>query len=155
LARATLASLGHAAARPYADQAFRLISGDDALGTGAAQVAVASGHPGALELVEKLMAEALASVPFGRAVPWHTRNRLYELAYALALGGDEARLHAVPLRQLMEREVQSWAPPFGMIELPPKRMCSVLAKIVSTAASGQEPSYCGEPGIAADDLGDY
>jgi hypothetical protein len=53
--------------------------------TSAVQIAVAGDHPQALQIVERLMAETLAKFPKGRIVPWNTRNRLHEMAYALSL----------------------------------------------------------------------
>lgn len=53
LARTTLAEFGPAAA-PWSETAFRAGSADDALGTSAAQVAVAAGHPQALDRVHDL-----------------------------------------------------------------------------------------------------
>jgi hypothetical protein len=145
LARATLASLGPLA-RPYADQAYAQISIDDAMGTGAAQVAVAGGHPNALQSVERLMAQKLASLPEGKAVPWDLRNRLYEMAYALAFGGTQAREHVAPLRDLMSLKVQSWAPPFGMVELPPRRMCDVFVQIMQQPVNDLEFGFCSDNG---------
>lgn len=147
LARATLAGLG-LQAKPYAEQAFRQISMDDAMGTGAAQIAVAGRHPGALRAVERLMAEKLATLPRDRAVPWNVRNRLYEMAYALASGGEQARQHMTALRDLMSRKVQSWAPPFGMIEVPPRRMCRVAAKIMKVGVADLELQYCADKDAA-------
>ncbi|MER8693539.1 hypothetical protein NKI77_20005 [Mesorhizobium opportunistum] len=143
LARATLAGLGKRA-QPYADQAFELISIEDSMGTGAAQIAVAGEHPMALETVERVMADRLATLPRDRVVPRDIRNRLYEMAYALAFGGTQAKQHVAPLRDLMSRKVQSWAPPFGMIELPPRRMCRVLAKITDVPVTDLEFDYCAD-----------
>jgi hypothetical protein len=141
LARATLAKLG-APARLYADRAFAEITISDAMGTTAAQVAVAGGHTQALGATEKLMADALAKIPKGSVVPWAMRNRLYELAQALAYGGAEAKSYAGPLLDLMSREVQSWAPPFGMVELPPSRMCPIASEILEMPIKDLGFVYC-------------
>lgn len=143
LARATLAGLGPLA-RPYANMAFEQITIEDSMGTGAAQVAVAGEHPTALQTIEKLMADKLATLPKDRAVPRDARNRLYEMAYALAFGGAQAKQHVAPLQDLMNRKVQSWAPPFGMIERPPRRMCRVLAAIMNVQISDLEFGYCAD-----------
>jgi hypothetical protein len=145
MARATLAGLGEYAA-PYGARAFMLMGSDDAMGTGAAQIAVAAGHPGALEKVETLMARQLASLPKEQVVPWDARNRLYEMAYALSFGGEQAMHHVRPLQELMSRHVESWAPPFGMVELPPRRMCVVLARIKKIAPKQLEYAYCRDNG---------
>jgi hypothetical protein len=143
LARSTLASLGPLA-RPYADQAFAQISIEDSMGTGAAQIAVAGGHRDALGTVERLMADKLASRPKEHVIPYGERNRLYEMAYALAFGGAQARQHVAPVRDLMSRKIQSWAPPFGMVELPPRRMCEVFVKIMREPVSDPELKYCSD-----------
>jgi hypothetical protein len=123
-ARTTLAGFGGAAA-PWAEKAFQAISAEDALGTSAAQVAVAGGHPQALERVHDLLMDALEAHP-DDPIPLRARDRLYELAHAIAMGGRRAREHADPIYELLGRKVESWAPPFGMLELPPRRMCRVL-----------------------------
>lgn len=143
LARATLAGLGPLA-RPYANIAFAQITIEDSMGTGAAQVAIAGEHPAALQTAEKLMADKLATLPKDRAVPRDARNRLYEMAYALSFGGVQAKQHLAPLQDLMNRKVQSWAPPFGMIELPPRRMCRVLARILNVPTADLEFRYCAD-----------
>jgi hypothetical protein len=126
-ARTTLAGFGGAAAS-WADMAFQAISADDALGTSAAQVAVAGGHPQALDRVQGLFTDLLAAYS-DDPIPLRVRDRLYELAYAIAMGGRAAQTHAGPIHELLGRKVESWAPPFGMLELPPRRMCRVLEYI--------------------------
>lgn len=133
LARAVLAGFGTRAA-DFADQAFQEMSSRDSLGTGAAQVAAATRPGEALPRVEALMTGILASVPPGETVPWHTKNRLYELAYAIMASGPQGAAHDGPLKTLMGREVESFAPPFGMLSLQPKRMCKVLARIEGNVA---------------------
>lgn len=106
------------AATPYADRAFSEISIESSMGTGAAQIAVASGHLQALEKVELLMDQLLATLPGEAPIPWDQRNRLYEMAQALAYGGQAAQEHVSPLRELMSREVESNVTKFGMEALP-------------------------------------
>jgi hypothetical protein len=125
LARAVLAGFGEKAFA-YADIAFGQMSADNSLGTGAAQVAVAAGHPLALGRVEQLMHEVLSAIPRSQAVPWEQKNRLYELSYALTLGREASVPHLAPVRDLLSRKVQSFAPPFGMVELKPKRLCLIF-----------------------------
>jgi hypothetical protein len=140
LARTVLAGFGKQALK-YAAVAYDKMSPDDSLGTGAAQVAAATGYPGALDRIQKMMDDILSSVPDNRAVPWDARNRLYELAYAIYRGGDDAKQHTAPIRSLMKRKVESRAPPFGMVELSPGRMCDVLQRIEG-AASSEEYQFC-------------
>ena len=144
-ARTVLAGFGKQASR-YAAVAYDKMSPDDSLGTGAAQVAAAAGHPGALDRVQKMMEEILSSIPENRAIPWNTRNRFYELAYALHFAGDDAKQHSAPIRSLMRRKVQSHAPPFGMVELSPKRMCALLSSIERTETA-IEYEFCGNTRI--------
>lgn len=140
LARATLASLEGASA--YADRAFLEINIEDSMGTGAAQIAVAGSHPQALQEVEQLMDQLLADLPPDSPVPWEKRNRLYEMAQALAYGGQAAQEHVSPLRELMNREVESSATIFGMVALPPRRMCPLLEKILQIPTAASEYKYC-------------
>lgn len=127
-ARTVLAGFGRQVAS-FGDTAFALISSENSLGTGAAQVAAAAGHPDALRKITSLMSELLSSIPENQAIPWSERNKLYELAYAISFAGEAGRNHLDPILELMKRKVQSWAPPFGMVELSPKRMCDVLRRI--------------------------
>lgn len=150
LSRTALAGFGRAAS-DWAEIGYEQMSGNDSLGTGAAQVAVAAGHPLALSRVERTMRELLSSVPEGQVVPRSIKLRLYELGYALGLAGREAAPHVGPLQDLMRRKVQSWAPPFGTIELSPKRACWLLALVnVDQAAAFAPFSYCSDPGIPND-----
>lgn len=142
-ARATLATLKQRA-EPYAEEAFEQISIENSMGTGAAQIAVAGKHTMALRAVERAMADKLAALPRDRAVPRNVRNRLYEMAYALTYGGTPAKQHVAPLRDLMSRKVESWAPPYGMVELPPRRMCHVLASIMHVPAADLDFPYCAD-----------
>lgn len=132
-ARMVLAGFG-AAARPWSDQAFAMMSAADPMATGAAQIAVGAGHPEALARTRTLMSELLASVPKDRPVPYRTRNRLYDLAYALGMAGLAAEPYSAPLVLLLSRGVESWAPPFGMIDYHPVSMCVVGERIGGRAA---------------------
>lgn len=138
-ARTVLAGFGRQVAF-FGDTAFALISSENSLGTGAARVAAAAGHPDALRKITSLMSELLSSIPADQAIPWDKRNRLYELAYAISFAGEPGRDHLEPILELMKRKVQSWAPPFGMVELSPKRMCDVLRRI-STEKPERNESY--------------
>ncbi|WP_143145626.1 hypothetical protein [Devosia enhydra] len=141
LARATLASI-KGASTPYADRAFSEITIENSMGTGAAQIAVAGGHPQALAKVELLMDQLLVSLPVGGPVPWDQRNRLYEMAQALAFAGPAAKDHVGPLKELMNREVESNATIFGMVSLPPRRMCPLLEQILQVPITETEYTYC-------------
>ena len=112
------------------------------MGTGAAQIAVAGGHPQALSNVEALMNQLLLTLPAEKPVPWEKRNRLYEMAQALGYGGQAAKEHIAPLRELMSREVESNATIFGMVALPPRRMCPLLERILQIPTAATEYPYC-------------
>jgi hypothetical protein len=143
-AMTVLAGFGHESAR-YAAEASAHISSENSLGTGAAQVAAAGGQPGALLQIESLMNELLAAVPNDKPIPLATRDRLYELSWAIAFSGDSAKDYAAPIVRLMGRQVQSAAPPFGVVSLHPKRMCEVLSKIYGDSARvNREFSYCAD-----------
>lgn len=141
LARATLAAI-EGASTPYAERAFAEISIEDSMGTGAAQIAVAGGHPQALRKVQELMDQLLSALPAETPIPWDQRNRLYEMAQALAYGGQAAKEHVAPLRELMNRKVESNATIFGMVALPPRRMCPLLEHILQVPVAETEYSYC-------------
>lgn len=141
-ARLVLAEFGPAA-RPYGRQAFAQISARDSMGTGAAQIAVAAGQPEALDRVRQLMNGLLAQTPPDKPIPRLTRNRLYELAFALGMAGPAAEPYSGPLLQLLDRQVQSFAPPFGLLDLPPTRMCPVAKHIGgAVAAAAARRPYC-------------
>lgn len=143
-AMTVLAGFGHESAR-YAAEAFEQISSENSLGTGAAQVAAAGGQPGALSRIESLMNELLATVPDDKPIPLATRDRLYELSWAIAFSGESAKDHEAPVIRLMGRHVQSGAPPFGVVSLHPKRMCEVMSKIYGDSERvNREFSYCAD-----------
>jgi hypothetical protein len=127
-ARATLAGFGRHASE-FSKVAYESMSDKDSLGTGAAQIAVATGYLDALPRVEAMMNNILSSIPKDKVIPWDTGNRLYELSYAIYFAGPEGKDHVAPIKELMTRTVEKWAPPFGMLDLPPKPMCQVLSRI--------------------------
>ncbi len=126
-ARTVLASLP-SAAEAYAEQAFELIPQPGAMGTGAAQIAVAGGHPEAIGKTVELMRTYLSSAQESEPIPWPTKHRLYELAYALSLATRLDENEVQPVMDLMKRQVESHALQFGLVPLHPKRMCDVLSE---------------------------
>lgn len=126
LAFTVLAEFGVAAA-PYGERAFAAMGSSTPTETGAAQVAVASRYPGALAKVAQLMTAELRTA--GPVVPWLKRERLFELSYALAFGGVEARQHLAPIFQLLDRKVEYNATMFGMEPVDPVPMCLILQRI--------------------------
>jgi hypothetical protein len=72
--------------------AYDQISSDNALGTGAAQVAAAAGHPGALERIANLMDQTIARYPQGgTTMPSERYKRLIELLWSFEVAGPPAR----------------------------------------------------------------
>ena len=141
-ARLVLAEFG-SAAREWAELAMAQISAANQLSTGAAQVAVAGGAPQALPEVQRLMEQLISATPRDKLIPRLTRNRIYELAFALGMAGEGAQPYAGPLVELLDRRVASWAPPFGMIESPPARMCPVAERIGGTVAeAARTKDFC-------------
>jgi hypothetical protein len=144
-ARTVLASFGPSVSK-FGQLAYDQISSATSMGTGAAQVAAAGAHPQALARIEKLMEEALASVPVDQAIPREMRNRLYELSWAIYFAGDAGKKHTKSMHKVMRRQVQSWAPPFGMVNLPPKRLCALLIKIEGEK-SVQDYGFCSDENV--------
>jgi hypothetical protein len=140
LARAILATLGHQTKR-FADQAFTLMDRRTASGTGASQIAVAAGHPLALEKTLRLIDDALVDIPAGQSIPWHTRNRLYELVLALTYSSEKTPDRVAAIEKIMLKKVQSNATMLGMVDLSPKKMCAMMPKI-SPNYDLKKFSYC-------------
>ena len=138
LARTVLASYGKAS-QQYSAKAFSQITAKSSLGTGAAQIAAATEHAGALDLISELMEEVLMKTSSDEVIKFKDRLRLYELAYALYFSKKQATPYLPVLRDLMRRKVASGSS-FGTLSLHPKQMCHIMEEI-----SGQidkEFSYC-------------
>lgn len=142
MARSVLAGFGERAAA-YSDIAFGQMSAEDALGTSAAQIAAATGHPEALRRIQELMDGKLRKFPRTEVIPWDTKKRLYELAYALVLAGAKSRPFIAPMQDLMTRNVESHALQFGMVPLRPKFMCWMTDRIEPGLSSAYD--YCANP----------
>jgi hypothetical protein len=127
-ARTVLAGFG-AQSKEFGNIAYEQMSSKTSMGTGAAQVAAAAEHPNALPRIEQMMEEALSAVPSDKAIPRDTRDRLYELAWAIFISGEDGKRYTKPIHKIMQKKVESWAPPFGMVEIYPKRLCGVLRRI--------------------------
>jgi hypothetical protein len=123
-ARSVLASFGVAAA-PWREAALGSMDAKTSLGTTSAQVAAASRQPAAVTAVADLLAQELSRAHgvIGRE---HAK-RLVELAYGLGAAGEAARPHIKLLTRLLDRKVQSSAPPFGVIERSPSEVCRAIA----------------------------
>ncbi len=142
-ARLVLAEFGRSASEKRAKEAFTQMSASSQMGTGAAQIAVAGGEPQALSAVQRLMDEVLSATPREKPIPPLSRNRIYELAFALGMAGEDARAYAGPLIDLLDRKVLSAAPPFGLVDLPPARMCPVARHIGGmVAVAAQAKEFC-------------
>ena len=132
-ARTVLASFGRAASK-FGSIAYKEMSDTTSLGTGAAQVAAATGQPQALAKIATMMEAILSSVPQNRSIPDEKRIRILELSWAIYFAGDAGKAYTKPMHDAMRRKYQSSAPPFGTLELPPYDLCPLLANIESEAA---------------------
>ncbi len=126
-ARWVLASM-HPVDNQYLSTARELINGDDSLGTGAAQVAASYRVPDVLAKVETLMSGLIKDSASADGIDVESRDRLYELGYALALAGKDASNYTGPLHTLMSGKVGSYSK-YGILYISPKRMCGVLRAI--------------------------
>lgn len=140
LARAVLASFRDQASK-YGKLAGMQMSSDTALGTGAAQIAVATQQPIALEKTLQMMDYLINRFPADKAIPSHERDRLYELAWALTYSDKKTPERIAMIEKLMAKKVESNATMFGMVELNPKKMCSILVKISANQDLAKFP-YC-------------
>lgn len=127
-ARTTLASFGKSASK-YGKIAYKQISVDTPMGTGAAQVAAATGYLNALPRIVKLMEIELESIPTGMAIPIKMRNRLHEMSLAIYFSGDEGKKYTKPIHEIMHRKVQSSGLALGIADTEPKELCDVLRRI--------------------------
>lgn len=141
LALTVLAGFGGKAIA-YQDLAVRNMNSQTPLGTGAAQVAVATGAPDALVRVTKLFNAELDKTPSTKPIPYETSNRLLELAWAIYLAGPTARNYVQEIHKVMNRKVESPAPPFGMVSADPYQFCYVLENIEGEEAI-QQYDFCG------------
>jgi hypothetical protein len=92
LGRAILARHFGSRIREYSQTAYDQISSDNALGTGAAQVAAAAGHPGALDRIANVMDQTIARYPQGgMTMPSERYKRLIELLWSFEVAGPPAR----------------------------------------------------------------
>lgn len=145
MARTALASFGKRAST-FGDVALNEMSSHSSLGTGAAQVAAAIGEPLALPRIVEMFDDLLSSVPAESAIPLDKRDRLLELAWAIYFAGDAARAASQSIHRVMLRKVESRAPPFGIVEISPKRFCRVIELIEGQAATATYP-YCQDKSI--------
>ena len=140
-ARTVLASFGNDAV-PYASKAYLEISMENSMGTGAAQIAAAGGHPDALPRIRRMIEKSLASTPANQPIPRDIRNRLYELAWSLYYAGTESGQSNIDLlHKIMSRKVEAWAPPFGSVSADPKKLCDLLVRI-DGEQSAERYKYC-------------
>ncbi|RZS58403.1 hypothetical protein [Sphaerotilus mobilis] len=145
LGRSTLATFGKRAIA-FRDVAVQQMSGETPLGTGAAQVAAVVGDPTALPRIVEMINVKVGNLPPNAVIQLDARDRLLELAWAIYFAGDAGRTASASIHKVMERKVESRAPPFGIVELNPKRFCRVLELIEGPAATVAYP-YCSDPSV--------
>jgi hypothetical protein len=115
----------------------------DPLGTASAQVAASYRDPNVLADIEALMLTLLHDIPSNKPIGSETRDRLYELGFALALAGADASPYTSALNDLMSRKVESHSM-FGILGLSPKRMCGAL-KAIDGEDVANTYEYCLDP----------
>jgi hypothetical protein len=81
------------------------------------------------------MDELLSATPEDEAIPFHTVARLRELSYAIYFAGPRGKEYTAPIHGIMRRKIESWAPPFGMLDIDPDELCGLLASIEGDAAT--------------------
>jgi hypothetical protein len=138
-ARQLLAEQGDFSVR-WRDAALSDMNGDTRLGTSAAYLAVATAPDVALPLVEKIMAGKLRqslqsnSRAFRngsdiKAISSEDGNRLIELGYALARGGERADQYSQPVIAMLDQVIARPSPPFGLMAAEPTEFCLIARHI--------------------------
>jgi len=112
-------------AHEYAEQAFLEISSNDRLGTSAALISSSGKHKNSIDKINYLLSGILESEK--DIITYRNYARFMELAYALTLSEDNAEDYSDSLIEILSREVESAAPPFGTITLKPKYICNILS----------------------------
>jgi hypothetical protein len=139
-------------AQSWHGAAMARMESDSAIGTGAAQVAVASRPSSALPKVSRLMIDKLAHARRVRAfsddgevevIDLVDANRLIELGYAMARGGSAAQPYAQPVISMLEQRIARSAPPFGLLATPPTEFCRIARAIGGTVAdAANRRAFC-------------
>ncbi|MGE5564246.1 MAG: hypothetical protein ACM3ZV_13215 [Bacillota bacterium] len=149
-------------ARPWHAAAMARMDGASAIGTGAAQVAVASDAASALPRVSQLMSDTLARARRVKAssdgrdvavLDGRDGNRLIELGYAIARGGRAAQPYAQPVIAMLDQRIARSAPPFGLFATPPTEFCRIAKAIGGTAAAAADRRPFCAPGFKGGDGG--
>jgi hypothetical protein len=134
-------------AKPWRGVALARMEADSAIGTGAAQVAVASDPGSALPKVSQLMSDKMANARRVRAyseghevsvLDGRDANRLIELGYAIARGGPAAQRFAQPVIAMLDQRIARSAPPFGLFASPPTEFCRIARAIGGQAAAAAD-----------------
>lgn len=149
-------------ALPWSRAAIGRMEADSAIGTGAAQVGVATDPARALPLLSKLMAgklklakrvSAYSNGGESEAIEGRDANRLIELGYAMARGGALARPYAGPVIAMLDVRIARASPPFGLFATPPTEFCRIARAIGgNVAASANRRDFCA-PGFRGGDGG--
>jgi len=113
--------------------AFQDMSFKTRSGRAAARAAVACGNREALAVVSGWMQQLLDSARYG-AIEQSKSIALFDLAYALEVAGVRAQPYAGPISALLDRKIQAWAPPFGMLDISPTSMCAIAGRIGGAVA---------------------
>ena len=114
-------------------RALQQMSYETQSGRASARVAIACGSQEALPIVSGWMQQLLDSAGDGTIDQYRTAA-LFDLAHALETAEAKAQPYSVPIANLLDREIQSAAPPFGMLDLSPTRLCVVARRIGGAVA---------------------
>lgn len=130
--RTALAEYGPAVSH-LRDVAFPLISSADSLGTGAAQVAAAAGHPDALPVIVGLMEEIMDAEGGDGVISKQNGLRLQELVYAIAYAEEAGLDYLKQVQRFMNLKVEDSFPTLGSYEADPVGVCDALKRMGSGA----------------------
>lgn len=111
-----------------ASRALQQMSYETQSGRAAARVAIACGSQEALPIVSGWMQQLLDSAG-RRVIDQYKAAALFDLAHALETAEARAQPYSGPIITLFDREIQSWAPPFGMLNISPIWLCAVARRI--------------------------
>lgn len=152
-ARQLLAEQGTFALK-WGKQALDEVGGDSRLGTSAAYLAVATAPEAALPKVREAMIDKLRRSRAGKIQAYATggevpsirsddANRLIELGYALARGGNKAERYSEPLIEMLDERIARSAPPFGLMAAKPTEFCRIAFRVGGKAAEkAQRKPFC-------------
>lgn len=131
-------------AKPYAEQAYKLIDYRTPLGNSAAQVAAVVNYNDSLSKIESMMFKVLEEASNNSPLDFDQYDRFKQLSYALILSGDAGKSYTDAIEALMDRKVYAWGGWFGRLPVDPKHMCQVMNSINPKNTVTERYKYCSE-----------